>query len=124
MYGKDDLGYIMLNRATEIGKTLGYIGDGESLVETDGLSQDKEEASKRVAWGLYQVDTYAVARLTLYVVPAEPLQGCTCKLSKTKPRPSRTPEEAIQSASRGRQRPLDTLSDTSRAATSVLQPIL
>ncbi|KAL2010880.1 hypothetical protein VTN00DRAFT_3598 [Thermoascus crustaceus] len=56
MFGKDDLGYIMLNRAIEIGKSLGYV-DGDSLVETDGLSPDIEESSKRTAWGLFQLDT-------------------------------------------------------------------
>lgn len=56
MFGKDDLGYIMLNRAIEIGKSLGYV-DGDSMIETDGHSPDIEESSKRTAWGLFQVDT-------------------------------------------------------------------
>lgn len=57
MFGDDDNGYTLLNRAIDIATTLGYIGVHNSSNHFEELSSDIVSSSERTAWGLYQVDT-------------------------------------------------------------------
>lgn len=58
LFGDDDLGYLMLNRAVGIAKDLGYISDeDDGTVSLEGRSQDYINSTVRTVWGLYQIDT-------------------------------------------------------------------
>ncbi|KAL1855019.1 hypothetical protein Plec18170_004433 [Paecilomyces lecythidis] len=58
LFGKDDLGYLMLNRAVGIAKDLGYVSDtDDGVVSLEGRSPDYINATVRTIWGLYQIDT-------------------------------------------------------------------
>lgn len=57
MFGDDDNGYALLNRAIDIATTLGYIGVYNSSNYSEELPLDILNSRKKTAWGLYQVDT-------------------------------------------------------------------
>ncbi|KAJ0420390.1 hypothetical protein BJY00DRAFT_301573 [Aspergillus carlsbadensis] len=60
--GKDDLGYIMLHRAINIGKSMGLVGQSGVNPIPGHISSDMEESLKRTAWGLFHIDTPCVVR--------------------------------------------------------------
>ncbi|KAI2699395.1 transcriptional regulator family: Fungal Specific TF [Penicillium roqueforti] len=57
MSREDDLGYIMLHQAIQMGEALGLVGSTGPRMASAELSQDMDISCKRTAWGLFNVDT-------------------------------------------------------------------
>ncbi|KAF9250378.1 transcriptional regulator family: Fungal Specific TF [Penicillium roqueforti] len=57
MSREDDLGYIMLHQAIQMGEALGLVGSTGPRIASAELSQDMDISCKRTAWGLFNVDT-------------------------------------------------------------------
>ncbi|KAL4912702.1 fungal-specific transcription factor domain-containing protein [Aspergillus aurantiobrunneus] len=55
--GKDDLGYMMLHQAIQIGETLGLVGETKPRPRDGDSSQDMDVSLRRTAWGLFHIDT-------------------------------------------------------------------
>lgn len=63
MSGDDDLGYIRLHEAIHMGERLGLVGDGSGnrgILSPEQTTEEMDLSTKRTAWGLFHVDTYAL----------------------------------------------------------------
>lgn len=57
MSRNDDLGYIMLHEAIQMGGALGLVGDKGPRIASNQLSRDMDLSCRSAAWGLFNIDT-------------------------------------------------------------------